>query len=117
MLKKYGYVDDYIDKEIDIALNTTINEAIGRNVCMCHGDLGNLRIIKYAADTLKKYELSNRCNKTFNTLYREFLQKKWDKGVFRGTENYGLMVGLSGFGYNCLQNYYEDGIPEILWLS
>ena len=115
ILKEYGYNDEYLDKEIKIALDTTLKQGIGNNPCLCHGDLGNISIIKYAAKLLNDKELNNRCLNTFEDVYNNVLKVRWDKGVFSGTESMGLMIGLSSFGYSLLKEIAPYSVPEILW--
>ena len=37
-LIKLGYCDDLINKEIQVAINTTIKRSLRNNWCLCHGD-------------------------------------------------------------------------------
>ncbi|WP_410491764.1 type 2 lanthipeptide synthetase LanM family protein (plasmid) [Bacillus thuringiensis] len=117
MLYQYKCCNELANRDLQIALETTKNDGLGRNPSLCHGDLGNLRILHFASTVLEDKILQNQCIATFDELYTSFLQHKWDKGVFRGTENYGLMVGLSGFGYTCLQFYAPEVVKDILWLN
>lgn len=114
ILKEYGYYDEILDNEIKIALETTIKGGFGNNPSFCHGDLGNLSIVKYAAKILKDKKLENRCENTFNSIFNNVIKERWNKGVFSGTESMGLMVGLSSFGYALLRES-ENDIPDILW--
>ncbi|MEB8671657.1 lanthionine synthetase LanC family protein, partial [Bacillus cereus] len=117
MLYQYKCCNELANRDLQIALETTKNDGLGRNPSLCHGDLGNLRILHFVSTVLEDKILQNQCIATFDELYTSFLQHKWDKGVFRGTENYGLMVGLSGFGYTCLQFYAPEVVKDILWLN
>lgn len=115
ILKENGYNDELIDEEIKIALDTTINKGIGNNPCFCHGDLGNLSIIRYAAKVLDNKELYEKCDATFAELFNKVLSVRWNKGVFSGTESMGLMIGLGCFGYGLLKEIDNEKVPEILW--
>lgn len=42
MLKKYGYMDNELDNEINIAIETMKEKGFGNNPSLCHGDLGNM---------------------------------------------------------------------------
>lgn len=117
ILKENGYNDEFIDEEISVALDTTITKGIGNNPCFCHGDLGNLSIIKYAARMLGDEKLYKQCNTTFNELYNKVLSVRWNKGVFSGTESMGLMIGLGCFGYGLLKQIDNKNIPNILWFE
>jgi len=117
ILKESGYHDEFIDHEFDIALESTIDEAFGHNPCHCHGDIGNLSIVRYAARVKGDKILENRCVDTFGKLHDEILTKRWQEGVFRGTESMGLMIGTAGFGYGILEFCDSELIPEILRLE
>ncbi|PRR83231.1 Nisin biosynthesis protein NisC [Clostridium vincentii] len=115
ILKESGYNDDYIDHEIKIALETTMEQGFGNNPSFCHGDLGNLSIVEYAAKVLKDKDLLNRCTNTFNFMFNNVLKDRWGNGVFSGTESMGLMIGLASFGYGLLREIDKSSVPEILW--
>ena len=117
ILKDCGYNDEFIDKEIDIALETTIKQGFGNNPCFCHGDLGNLSIVEYAAKVLNKPELKKNCIGTFNQIFNDVVSERWNKGVSCGTENMGLMIGLACFGYGILMKNNNVQIPQILWFE
>lgn len=117
ILKQSGFTDKYIDNEINVALETTLNYSFGHNPTYCHGDLGNLAIINYASKILNDNGLRSRCTSTFNMLYKNFICENWKKGIFRGTTSIGLMVGLSGLGYSLIKNYAPDIVPEFLWFE
>lgn len=42
MLKKYGYMDNELDNEINIAIETMKEKGFGNNPSLCHGDLGKM---------------------------------------------------------------------------
>jgi len=117
ILKQNNYYDDFIDHEIQIALSTTIKLGFGNNDTLCHGDLGNLDILQYAADILGDSFLKNRCLNTYNEIYTDFINEDWNEGYFRSICIYGLMVGLSGYGYSILKNGSDLSMPGILWLE
>ena len=104
--------DRHPESKVKIALETTIKGGFGNNPSFCHGDLGNLSIVKYAAKILKDKKLENRCENTFNSIFNNVIKERWNKGVFSGTESMGLMVGLSSFGYALLRES-ENDIPDI----
>lgn len=117
LLKKFGYDDEFLDQEIKIALTTTIENGFNLNNTLCHGDLGNLFILEYAAKILSDKKLEKRCKLTYEKFFKDYLLKSWDKGMFRRFENYGLMIGLSGVGYSILQNVTNHNLPNVLWLE
>ncbi|WP_339319383.1 type 2 lanthipeptide synthetase LanM family protein [Paenibacillus sp. FSL R10-2734] len=117
LMKKAGYQDKRIDEEINIGINTTIARGFGYNPSLCHGDLGNLQILQYAAQTMQNVELGNRCLYTFQELFEQVLATRWNKGIFRGTESMSPLIGIAGFGYSLLKQYAPDNVPNLLWFD
>ena len=109
-----------INNELEIALNTTIHNGLGQGHCLCHGDLGNLCILKYASKHLEdKKEL---LDKVINCYSIEMLKKLkngiWECGIPNNYENPGLMLGLAGIAYGLLYLYdSEDIVPDVLMLQ
>lgn len=110
IMKECNYEDNFIDDEIKKSLNATTKNGFGNNPTYCHGDLGNIEIIKAASVVLKNKELRNRCNNTYVELFDTILSDKWNNNIFRNTESLGIMIGLSGWGYSILRFLYEDEI-------
>lgn len=117
LIKEYGYVDDKIDIEIEKALNMTIKYGLGNNNSFCHGDIGNLTILKYVAKSLNDKNLENNCRYTFSKLVDCYISKKWNKPRLGNAEVYSLMVGTAGLGYSLLLNLDSNDLPNILWLN
>jgi type 2 lantibiotic biosynthesis protein LanM len=117
MLEKYGYYDDLIAEERNVCIENIKNYGFGTDYCLCHGDLGNLRILTYAADVLNDQELKDSCISTLNNFFQTYLIQSWNSGINNYKESHELMTGLSGLGYTLLQFYKANYLPEILLLS
>ena len=117
MLKKYGYMDNELDNEINIAIETMKEKGFGNNPSLCHGDLGNLEILEYVSELTGYKDLKKEINNSFQVLYKDVLSERWNKGTFRGTESLGMMIGLSGIGYSLLRYYSDFKIPNLLSLD
>lgn len=113
-LLKYGYKDSSIEKELEIALKTTIENGFGNNPTYCHGDLGNLEIINEVAKLKNDELLKRKCKSTYINLYENIISKKWNSSIFRNTESLGLMIGLAGWGYSILRFLYEDELLNFM---
>jgi len=50
--------DPFIQKEIQIGIETTLKHGFGRDHSLCHGDIGNLDILMYAASKLQDKQLN-----------------------------------------------------------
>lgn len=116
ILLESGYEDDQLRQEIEIAQETSLS-SLGYNTSLCHGDLGNIAILKYASKILNQSEIDNASTSAFQELFNSVLVKRWKDGLFRGTESLGLMVGLAGVGYAILKHFAPDFVPEVLALD
>lgn len=115
-LMKNGYKDELFNKEIEIAIQSIIDKGLRRDWCLCHGDMGNLSILKEAAIILKDNKLYNKCVNTIEN-FIDYFMDEIDKESFKEDENNGFMVGLSGVGYELLRVNREEEMPNILSLE
>lgn len=116
LLKQAGYKDSYIEKEIEFAVDHIKKEGIGTIPVYCHGDLGNLSILKMYATIYGDKELFKRCNEVFSRIFVDYLEPKWNNQEAVYSKYSGLMVGQSGIGYSCLEAIYPE-ISNFLWLE
>ena len=112
------YMDDCETREeIRIALSKTVESHFGLNHCLCHGDLGNLDILRYAAqraDVRWWDEIGTRlAAETLSTI----TQGGCSCGTGSSLEAPGLMVGLAGIGYGLLRLAYPERVPSVLVLA
>jgi len=112
------YLDDReTHDEIALALRTTLTAKQGRNHCLCHGDLGNIEILRHGAEALGDDGLRAEGER----LAREALQTIAERGCRCGGRTYlappGLMVGLAGIGYAALRLARPDEVPSVLVLA
>lgn len=113
---KNGYKDELFNEEIEIAIQSIIDKGLRRDWCLCHGDMGNLSILKEAAIILKDNKLYNKCVNTIEN-FIDYFMDEIDKESFKEDENNGFMVGLSGVGYELLRVNREEEMPNILSLE
>lgn len=114
MLLQAGYIDKEIMQEIWDAIDTTKKHSFGIDYSLCHGDIGNLLILNYAAKVLKDYKLGLQCIATLDEFLNKYFSSSWGTAEFTETENSCLMVGPAGIGYGLLQFYDADMMPNIL---
>ncbi len=117
LLYREGYKDINIKEQIENAIKTTILQGFGNNVTYCHGDLGNLDILKFAGNILGKFELVDIERQTFQELYSNILSKQWRNKEFKSCNTFGLLIGLAGWGYSMLSHYAEKEVPHFLWIE
>lgn len=115
-LLKYGIDDKIINKEIEIAINTTIQEGLQIHWCLCHGDMGNLVILKEAGIVLNDDKLYRQAICSIESLVEE-LHILIETEKFKEYENNGFMTGLAGIGYEILRIQREHEMPNILILE
>ncbi len=112
ILIENGYRDTLIKGEIECAIDTTIRSGFGNNICLCHGDLGNLEILKRISKTLDMKELDNQCDKVYGKLFETSFEYISKMKVFP----VGMMLGSAGIGLAALQTI-SNKVPSILTLE
>ncbi|MNY48177.1 Lanthionine synthetase C-like protein [compost metagenome] len=117
MLREQGYTDTLLELEIDTAIRTTAQHGIGNNPTYCHGDLGNLAVLRYAAQARGDTRLLDQAVSAYQYLFDEVLSKEWNQKNMKSGWSLSLMIGITGFGYSMLKNYAPDAVPEFLWLQ
>ncbi len=109
-----NFSDDKIKYEYQHALNITKKFTFGIGPSLCHGDLGNIQIVHYAATALDDKELEKQCENTFSEILRSVIKPRYKGKSFRGTSSAGLFIGTSGFGYTILQMLFPEKVKMIL---
>lgn len=112
-----GYADsDVLRENVNRAVSLVVNQEL-QNDCLCHGTTGT-------ADFLYEVCKSDFVDKEYKALARAKLEQMLEKFfnynyVVRGMKempNLGLMVGLSGIGYEFLRFCSMD-VPNVLLLD
>lgn len=116
-LYKQGYRDNNIEREIKTGICGIKEKGFGFNYCLCHGDLGNLMILKKAALTMHDDNLVKAVELNSLNISDLIFNKIFNDDVFIKYSGFGLMTGLSGIGYSLLYLLFNDKeIPNILAL-
>lgn len=97
-------------KDISLAKNKLIEDGLHAGFCLCHGNMGNLLILKRYAEIFDDKQVRSICDSRFEQIL-EFLN---DQNVLP-TELYnpGFMTGLSGIAYALLK-YTMPELPLII---
>ena len=111
-----GYHDDELDEELEAAATLVKNDCIGTAVSYCHGDLGNIFILKMYAESVKDENLISSCKSVFADLYEKYLDGIEINEKVLCQKYTGLMIGLTGVGYACL-NEVDSSLPSFLKLE
>jgi len=110
------FLNNYnIIPEIETAINTTLKMGMGKTHCLCHGDLGNTELFLKAGKALNKkkfYEMAQSIGASVIAYYKE--HNYYKTGVNGHIELPGLMLGVSGIGYQLLRLANPEIIPSIL---
>lgn len=115
LIKKHTH-ENSIKKELDIARDNIVKNGFHGNQSICHGDLGNLEILK-AINLATDYKNDN-IYQYLNELINHYKDgKKFIYGDGGEMELLGLFVGSSGFGYQMLRFYNWEETPSILCLE
>ncbi|SEL83250.1 type 2 lantibiotic biosynthesis protein LanM [Butyrivibrio sp. ob235] len=111
-MKRYKSMSRFERADFLNNLKVMKNKAIGNNICYCHGDIGNIELIRRIAEVVGDEELKNECGCTYSRLASGFLHYIKERPLLP----YGLMLGLSGIGYSLLATISDD-VPFILDLE
>ena len=109
--------DDDVRSEIEIAVESTIENGFGRNHCLCHGDLGNLEVVTLAAERLGRQDWSQRAGRLAGGILAGIRERGWLFGIPGRTEPPGLMIGLAGIGYVLLRLAAPERVPSVVILE
>jgi len=109
--------DAKIREEIDIALNTTIQQGFAGNHSLCHGTLGNVELLLTAARLLNRPEDHEALERATALIVGSIEANGWVTAVPFGMETPGLMIGLAGIGYELLRLAEPDKVPSVLLLA
>lgn len=112
------YLDDStVRTEIEIAVETTIENGFGRNHCLCHGDFGNLEVVTLAAERVGRPDWGERAKSIAGGILAGIHEHGWRFGIPGRTEPPGLMIGLAGIGYGLLRLAAPERVPSVVILE
>jgi|GEM_PF-1908264 len=118
LLMKY-FNDSEINQEITYAMKNIIKTLNGsRSQSICHGDLGNLEILKAIAVFKDDKVVNDFVNHYLAFLCEQFKSGNHFKVGANGKSNIiGLFLGQSGFGYQLLRFSNWEITPSVLCLE
>ena len=106
-----------VRREIEVALNTTLEHGFDAGHCPCHGALGNLDILLVAGEVLARPDLAELARRLAGSVLDSRAEGGWRYGVLGKLTPPGLMVGLAGFGYQLLRVADPRRVPSVLALA
>jgi class II lanthipeptide synthase len=104
-------------REIEIAINTTLNRGLGHNHSLCHGDLGNLELLLQAGLVLKDERAHVEAYRHVRNIVQSVASDEFLCGTPSNVESPGLMTGLAGIGYGLLRLAEPARVPSVLVLD
>lgn len=112
-----GFGDAQFVQEIRYAIATTMAYPLGRNHSLCHGDLGNLDILRQGAEVLGDEALRNDVVMRASAVLAQINKHGWRCATPNAVTTPGLMIGLAGIGMGLLQFAAPGRVPSVLTLD
>ncbi len=109
--------DPEMPAEIRAAVRSTLAEGFGGNQSLCHGDLGNLELVREAGRALGDEGLKAEADRLAARILARIESGGLRYGASPRTESLGLMVGLAGIGYGLLRAAWPARVPSVLLLE
>jgi type 2 lantibiotic biosynthesis protein LanM len=109
--------DETLREELRVAVRTTANLGFGGGHSLCHGDFGNLELLREAEAILTPEELPRLSGRFAAGLLDNVMRRGWRCGVPMEVETPGLMVGLAGIGCGLLRAARPSLVPNVLMLD
>ena len=103
--------------EVRAAVRATLADGFGFNHCLCHGDLGNLELVREAGRALQDEELTAEADRLAARILIQIEKEGPRCGASSSTEVSGLLAGLAGIGYGLLRAARPDLVPSVLLLE
>jgi len=106
-----------IRREIDIAVQTTLDQGFGRSHSLCHGDLGNLELLLQAGQVLDNERWGAEAYRLASPIVERVSTREYRCGTPLHVVSPGLMTGLAGIGYGLLRLAGPARVPSVLTLE
>lgn len=102
---------------IKAAAARTLDSGFGNNVTYCHGDFGNLEILRLCAQVTRDAELAAQVRSAEHALFRGYRDRTRRRTDCRHLYANCMMVGTTGIGFALLRSIDPDRVPALLWLD
>ncbi|GAB3441552.1 hypothetical protein GCM10027570_07790 [Streptomonospora sediminis] len=106
---------DELRAEIRLLLDTCLSSSFGHNLTLCHGDLGNLQIVGFAAEVLGDTALQARAQRRFDDFAAVNVPALLTREGNRHVLAESVMAGRCGIGLALLQRSRPEAVPPTLW--
>jgi lantibiotic modifying enzyme len=113
-----AFLDDpHLIGEIRAAARSTLAHGFGGSQSLCHGDLGNLELVREAGRLLGDPGLTAEADRLAARILTRIEAGDLRCGARPKTESLGLMVGIAGIGYGLLRAASPARVPSVLLLE
>jgi lantibiotic modifying enzyme len=103
--------------EIETAVRTTLTSGIGIGHSLCHGDLGNIELVRTALEQMPDHFGGLSLEAPLAGIVESIRRSGWLCGNPRHIESPGLMTGIAGIGYGLLRLAAPETVPSVLALE
>nr|WP_300146739.1 type 2 lanthipeptide synthetase LanM [Propionicimonas sp.] len=100
--------------EVDLLIDVVSNDCFDLNFSLCHGDLGNLLILRRAARARARQDVLSAVQLRVAQLSSDILPPRLAKPVGKTFQNDSLMIGLAGIGYGLIALSGAVTVPDLL---
>jgi lantibiotic modifying enzyme len=100
-----------------MAKERTVQHGFGNNITYCHGDFGNLEILRFCAQVNDDAELRSQVDAASSALFRIYVDEYRHRSDCKHLYSNSLLVGTSGIGFALLRSIEEKRVPPLLWLT
>ena len=114
-LFRSGIRNATVMKDLENSLRAVKEQCFGKNYCLCHGDAGNLLILRATAQVLGDTELAAETEVNLDKVMNEKIIPACNEGrLLSGYDDNGLFCGIAGLIYTICKFRCYDQIPDIL---
>lgn len=103
-----------LEGEIRTAVDATVTHGFGMNHGLCHGDLGNVELVRLAGEVLGEARWQRLGEVLAAGIVEDIERHGWRTGIGPGIVQPGLLTGLAGIGYGLLRLAAPDRVPSVL---
>ncbi|HEX5246379.1 MAG TPA: type 2 lanthipeptide synthetase LanM family protein [Gaiellaceae bacterium] len=103
--------------EIRTARDLTLEIGFGNNHSLCHGDLGNLELLREASAVLADSEIETARLQLAARIVSDIAENGYKTGITHGVDSLDLLRGVAGIGFGLLRIAAPTRVPSVLQLD
>lgn len=102
-----------LEKDITIALQTTLDKGFGKKQSLSSGDFGNLEFLLQYVQHYNDKDVQKQLYTLLQLLIDAIEEHGWQIGS-KNMYSLGMMTGITGIGYQFLRMAYPEIVPSLL---